>query len=38
LSTALPFNPGIFAFGALAGFVLLSLWLIWTGILFLRRV
>jgi hypothetical protein len=38
LSTALLFNPGVFALGALAGFVLLSLWLIWTGILFLRRV
>jgi hypothetical protein len=37
LSTSLGFNPGLFGFGALVGFVFLSLWLIWTGILFLRR-
>jgi hypothetical protein len=37
LSTTMAFAPGIFGFGALAGFLLLTLWLIWTGILLIAR-
>ncbi|HVY18479.1 MAG TPA: DUF4386 domain-containing protein [Bauldia sp.] len=37
LATAIPFSPGILGMAALIGFILLSLWLIWTGILCLLR-
>jgi hypothetical protein len=37
LATAIPFNVGILGLAALVGFVLLSLWLIWTGILCVLR-
>jgi hypothetical protein len=37
LATAIPFSPGILGLAALIGFVLLSLWLVWTGLLCLFR-
>ncbi len=37
LATAIPFNVGILGLAALIGFVLLSLWLVWTGILCILR-
>ncbi len=37
LATVIPFNPGRFDLAALAGFLLLSIWLIWTGILCILR-
>jgi hypothetical protein len=37
LSTVMGFAPGLFGLGALVGFVLLTVWLIWTGILLIRR-
>lgn len=32
LSTVLPFDPGVFGLAAMAGFLVLTVWLIWTGI------
>ncbi|MEJ0012887.1 MAG: DUF4386 family protein [Bauldia sp.] len=37
LATAIPFSVGILGLAALVGFVLLSLWLVWTGILCILR-
>jgi hypothetical protein len=37
LSTVLDFDPGIFSFAAMAGFLLQTIWLIWTGLCCLRR-
>jgi hypothetical protein len=37
LATAIPFSVGILGMAALIGFILLSLWLIWTGILCVVR-
>ena len=37
LSTTMAFAPGIFGLGALVGFLLLTLWMIWTGVLLVRN-
>lgn len=37
IATVIPFDPGLFGLAALVGFLMLSLWLIWTGVLCLRR-
>lgn len=37
LATVIPFDPGIFGLAALVGFLLLTVWLIWTGVLCIRR-
>lgn len=37
LATVLPFQPGMFGLAALVGFLLLTVWLIWTGLLCLLR-
>jgi hypothetical protein len=37
LSTVIPFNPGRFDLAAFVGFLLLSICLIWTGILCILR-
>jgi hypothetical protein len=37
LATVLHFDPGIFGLAALVGFLLLTVWLIWTGILCILR-
>ena len=37
LATVLAFDPGVFGLGALVGFLLLTVWLIWTGILCILR-
>lgn len=37
LATVLAFDPGIFGLSALVGFLILTAWLIWTGILCLQR-
>lgn len=33
VATVIPFDPGVFGLSALAGYLVLSAWLIWTGIL-----
>jgi hypothetical protein len=37
LATVIQFDPGIFSFAALVGFLVLTLWLIWTGVLCIAR-
>ena len=37
LATVLAFDPGLFGFAALLGFLLLTAWLIWTGVCCLRH-
>ena len=37
LATVLDFDPGVFGFAAMIGFLLLTVWLIWTGLCCLRR-
>lgn len=37
LSTVIPFDPGLFGLSALVGFLLLTIWLVWTGMLCLLR-
>jgi hypothetical protein len=37
LATVIPFDPGNFSFAALVGFLVLTLWLIWTGVLSIAR-
>ncbi|HEY5082379.1 MAG TPA: DUF4386 domain-containing protein [Bauldia sp.] len=37
LATVIRFDPGIFSFAALVGFLVLTLWLIWTGVLCIAR-
>jgi hypothetical protein len=37
LSTSMSFAPGIFGLGALVGFLLLTLWMVWTGVLLIRN-
>jgi hypothetical protein len=33
LATAIPFDPGVFGFAGLVGFLLLTIWMIWAGVL-----
>ena len=37
LATVMSFDPGVFGLAAMVGFLLLSVWLIWTGILCILR-
>lgn len=37
LATVLAFDPGVFGLSALVGFLVLTIWMIWTGILCIRR-
>ena len=37
LATVIPFDPGLFGLAALVGFLVLTVWLIWTGILCILR-
>ena len=37
LATVMAFEPGVFGLAAMVGFLLLSVWLIWTGILCILR-
>lgn len=37
LATVLAFDPGVFGLGALVGFLLLTVWLVWTGVDCIRR-
>lgn len=37
LSTALAFDPGIFGLAGVVGFLVLTLWLVWTGVLCILR-
>jgi hypothetical protein len=37
MATVIPFDPGLFGLASLVGFVVLTLWLIWTGILCIVR-
>ena len=37
LATVIPFDPGLFGLAALVGFLVLTAWLIWTGILCILR-
>jgi hypothetical protein len=37
LATVVDFDPGLFSLAALLGFVLLTIWMIWTGICCLRH-
>jgi hypothetical protein len=37
VATAVYFDPGIFGFAALVGFLMLTVWLIWTGVLCILR-
>jgi hypothetical protein len=37
LATVIPFDPGIFGLSALVGFLLLTVWLVWTGVLSILR-
>lgn len=37
LATVLPFDPGLFGLSGLVGFLLLTVWMIWTGILCILR-
>lgn len=37
LATVIPFDPGIFGLGATVGFLVLTVWLIWTGVLCVLR-
>lgn len=37
LATVMTFDPGLFGLGALVGFLLLTVWLVWTGVLCILR-
>ncbi len=37
IATVIPFDPGLFGLGALLGFLILTVWMIWTGLLCLLR-
>jgi len=37
LATVIPFDPGVFGLAAVVGFLLLTVWMIWTGILCVLR-
>lgn len=37
LATVIPFDPGLFGLAALVGFLILTVWLIWTGVLCIMR-
>ncbi len=37
LATVIPFNPGVLRLAALVGYIMLTLWLIWTGVLCILR-
>lgn len=37
LATVIPFDPGVFGLAGVVGFLLLTIWLIWTGILCILR-
>lgn len=37
LATVIPFDPGLFGLAALVGFLILTVWLIWTGVLCILR-
>ena len=37
VATVVPFDPGIFGLGAMIGFLILTAWLVWTGVLCIRR-
>ena len=37
LATVLPFDPGVFGLAGVAGFLLLTVWMIWTGVLCVLR-
>ncbi len=37
LATVVPFDPGLFGLSALAGYLVLTVWLIWTGVLCILR-
>jgi hypothetical protein len=37
LATVIPFDPGIFGLSGLVGFLMLTVWLIWTGVLCILR-
>jgi hypothetical protein len=37
LATVIPFDPGVFGLAALVGFLVLTAWLIWTGVLCILR-
>lgn len=37
LATVIPFDPGLFGLAALVGFLVLTVWLIWSGVLCLLR-
>jgi hypothetical protein len=38
LATVLAFDPGVFALAAPVGFLLLTAWMIWTGVICIRRL
>ena len=37
LATVIPFDPGVFGLAGVVGFLVLTVWLIWTGILCILR-
>ena len=37
LATVIAFDPGFFGLGALVGFLILTIWMIWTGVLCISR-
>ncbi len=37
LATVIPFDPGVFGLAAVVGFLVLTVWMIWTGVLCIRR-
>jgi hypothetical protein len=37
LATVIPFDPGVFGLGAMLGFLILTAWLVWTGVLCILR-
>lgn len=37
LATVIPFDPGLFGLAALVGFLVLTVWLIWTGVICILR-
>ena len=37
LATVIPFDPGVFGLAAVVGFLLLTVWMIWTGMLCVLR-
>jgi hypothetical protein len=37
LATVLPFDAGLFGLSALVGYLILTVWLIWTGVMCILR-